>query len=99
MGTKYAWAKLYRAAVLETDWLKIEPRIQAAEDAIKARLHEFSSNAGGTLDEENQQITKALNGLNILRIEVSAWRELHSNLPPDLGSQTELTHPEGSRHV
>ena len=68
---KYGWQDLYATAVLETDWSKIEEHIQVAENGIKARLHEFSMNHGGT-PEENQAIADALDGLNILRKEVAA---------------------------
>jgi hypothetical protein len=67
------WEQLYQAAILETDWSKIEDRIQKADFAISARLHEFSLNHGGT-PEENQRIQDALNGLHILRREVAEWR-------------------------
>ena len=56
------WKELYQAAILETDWSKIEGRIQAADSAISTRLHEFSLNHGGT-PEENQAIRDALNAL------------------------------------
>jgi len=52
----------------------IEERIQAAENGIRARLLEFSMNHGGTR-EENQAITDALHGLDVLRKEVAAWQE------------------------
>jgi len=71
--TKYGWQELYAAALLETDWSKIEEKIQVAENAIRARLHEFSMNHGGT-PEENQAIEDALSGLNVLRKEVAAWQ-------------------------
>jgi hypothetical protein len=45
---KYGWQELYATAVLETDWTKIEQKIQTAENVIGARLHEFSLNHGGT---------------------------------------------------
>lgn len=64
------WKSLYQAAILETDWSQIEGRIQAADSAISARLHEFSVNHGGT-PEENQRITDALSGLRVLRREVA----------------------------
>jgi hypothetical protein len=67
------WKSLYQAAILETDWSKIEERIQAADSAISTRLHEFSLNHGGTA-EENQAIADAVNGLTVLRREVVAWR-------------------------
>jgi hypothetical protein len=58
---------------LETDWTKIEEKIQAAENGIGARLHEFSLNHGGT-PEENQAIVDALHGLDVLRKDVAAWQ-------------------------
>jgi len=71
--TKYGWQEPYATALLETDWSKIEEKIQAADNGIRARLHEFSMNHGGT-PEENQAIEDALNGLDILRKEVVAWQ-------------------------
>ena len=71
--TKYGWQELYATALLETDWSKIEEKIRVAEIGIRARLHEFSMNHGGT-PEENQAIVDSLNGLNILRKEVTAWQ-------------------------
>jgi hypothetical protein len=71
--TKYGWQALYATALLETDWSKIEVKIQAAENGIGVRLHEFSMNHGGT-PEENQAIEDALNGLDSLRKEVAAWQ-------------------------
>jgi hypothetical protein len=71
--TKYDWQELYATALLETDWSRIEEKIQTAEDAIKARLREFSMNHGGT-PEENQAIEDALNGLDLLRKEVAGWQ-------------------------
>jgi len=69
--TKYGWQELYATALLETDWSKIEEKIQVAENGIRARLHEFSMNHGGT-PEENHAIEDALNGLNGLRKDVAA---------------------------
>ena len=74
MDTEYSWQELYRTALLETDWSKIEVKIQVAEKGIRVRLHEFSMNHGGT-PEENQAIEDALNGLNILRQEVATWKK------------------------
>jgi hypothetical protein len=74
MNTTSRWHELYEAAVLETDWSKMEKRIQAAESAIKDRLHEFSLNHGGTR-EENQAIVDTLNRLNVLRADVASWRK------------------------
>lgn len=68
--TKYVWQERYATALLETDWSKIEEKIEVAENGIRARLHEFSTNHGGT-PEENQAIQDALNGLRVLRREVA----------------------------
>jgi hypothetical protein len=71
--TTFSWYELYESAVLETDWTKMEERIQAAEAAIHERLHEFSVNHGGT-QEENHAIAAALNSLHVLRSDVALWR-------------------------
>jgi len=72
--TEYKWHEIYKAALLETDRSNMEKRITAAEAALHARKHEFELNHGGT-PEENQAVSDALNGLNILRKEVAAWQE------------------------
>ena len=66
------WEESYKAAVLETDWSKIEERLHAADSAISARLHEFSLDHGGT-PEENERIQDAFHGLSVLRREVAEW--------------------------
>jgi hypothetical protein len=71
---KYDWQELYTTALLETDWLKIEEKIQTADDEIRTRLQKFSLNHGGT-PEENQAIADALRGLDVLRKEVAQWRK------------------------
>ena len=63
------WEQLYQATILEADWSKIEGRIEAAESAIAARLREFSTNHGGT-PEENQRIKNSFMGLSVLRRDV-----------------------------
>jgi hypothetical protein len=73
MTTGQAWRELYKIAVLETDWSKMEERIQAAESAIKQRLQEFSLNRGGT-PEENQAIVIALDKLRTLRADLASWQ-------------------------
>ena len=73
IDAKYSWQELYKAALLETDWSKIEQKIQEADNGMRARLHEFSMNHGGT-PEENRAIEDALHGLNILRRDVAAWQ-------------------------
>ena len=69
---KPKWHEIYKAALLETDWWKMEERITAAEAALHSRKKEFDLNHGGT-PEENRAIADALNGLDNLRKEVGAW--------------------------
>jgi hypothetical protein len=69
-GKMSEWQSLYQAAVLETDWSKMEERILIADFAIAERLHQFSTDHGGT-PEENQAIADAVNGLKILRRQVA----------------------------
>jgi len=68
------WQKAYKTAILETDWGKIEERIEGAESAIKGRLYEFSQDHGGT-PEENTRLMDALRKLAILRRDVANWQE------------------------
>ena len=66
------WYEAYKAAMLETDWTKLEERILAAESAIRERHHEFSLNHGGT-PEERQAMADALHRLEVLRQEAAWW--------------------------
>jgi hypothetical protein len=72
MGTVTKWHEVYLAAVLETDWTKMQDRILAAESAIRERQHEFSVNHGGN-PEERQAIADALRSLDVLRKDASLW--------------------------
>ena len=68
----YQWHELYKAALLETDWSKMEERIQAAESAIQNRKREFALkfwwHPGG-----KPALADAINGLSVLRSEVASW--------------------------
>jgi uncharacterized protein YecA (UPF0149 family) len=72
--TEYKWHEVYKAALLETDWSKIEERITAAKAALHERKNEFALNHGGT-PEENHAIEDALRGLGVLRDDAAMWRE------------------------
>jgi hypothetical protein len=72
MTTTPEWHELYKAALLETDWSKMDERIRTAEAAIQARKREFDLNHGGTADE-SQAIMDAVRSLNVLRTEAAAW--------------------------
>jgi hypothetical protein len=68
----YSWHELYKAALLETDWSKMEERIRAAESALNERKRQFPLDHGGT-PEENQAIEDAMCSLNILRKDAASW--------------------------
>ncbi len=68
----YQWHELYKAALLETDWSKIEERIQAAESAIQNRKRECALDPAGT-QEENRALADAITSLGVLRSEVASW--------------------------
>jgi len=72
--TEYKWHEVYKAALLETDWTKMQEHIRAAETPLHDRRLQFALDHGGT-PEENQAIEDALHGLGILRSEAAAWQE------------------------
>jgi hypothetical protein len=68
MTTTYPWHEFYKAAVLETDWSRMEERIRVAESAIRERQHELSLELDhGGSPEEIQGINDALRNLSVLR--------------------------------
>ena len=42
MTIEYVWHAAYKAAILETDWTKMQERLQTAESEIRKRQHVFS---------------------------------------------------------
>jgi hypothetical protein len=73
MTTEYIWFDAYKSAILETDWSKMEERLQVAESEIRKQQHVLSMDHGGT-PEERQAIADALNGITVLRTEVAQWQ-------------------------
>jgi hypothetical protein len=72
--TEYKWHEIYAAAVLETDWSKMEARIMAAEAALHERKREFDLDHGGS-PAENQAIEDAFRCLSVLRRDAITWSE------------------------
>ncbi len=70
------WRELYRAALLELDLEKLGERVEAAEEAIRAR----TSLNGGMLSDERTAIQDATSALNVLKAG------LKRNNPPFNGS-------------
>ena len=81
MKPNFAWQGLYEAAVVETKFEEMEPRLRAAKTAIDARRHKLQLDHEGTR-EERLAIGDALAGLNLLRSEI----EIRSR---DTGSSNE----------
>lgn len=82
--TEYKWHDVYQAAMLETDWSKMEERVQAVEAALRQRKREFALDHGGT-PEENQAIEDALRGLGCLRMDAAVWLERQQHGPEERG--------------
>ncbi len=86
----YPWHEPYKAALLETDWSKMEERIQVAESAILNRRRECALDPDGT-GEENQALADAMNGLRVLRSEAASW-SIHKSQ----GKEVALRPPAGN---
>jgi len=72
--TSYSWQESYQAAVLETDWTKMQERVQTAESEIHQRRLVLAQDHGGTV-EEREALVNAMSGLRILRTDAASWLE------------------------
>jgi hypothetical protein len=63
------WRALYKGAVLETDPVKLELRVKAVEDAIRAR----QSLNGQVSSDERADMQETLDSLGVLKLE---WAKL-----------------------
>jgi len=72
--TSYSWQESYQAALLETDWTKMQDRVQTAESEIHQRRLVLSQDHGGT-DEERVALVNAMSGLRVLRKNIASWLE------------------------
>jgi hypothetical protein len=70
----HSWQDSYRAALLETDWTKMQERIQTAESEIHKRRLMLAQDHGGT-SEEREDLVSALSGLRVLRMDAASWLE------------------------
>src|SRR6266581_1538505 len=85
----YRWQELYQAALLETDWTKMQERVETAESEIHKRRLVLAQDHGGT-GEERAALVNAMSGLRVLRMNVASWLErqnLGGTLPTKLRSQ------------
>ena len=71
MGSQYQerWWELYKTAIIETDWDKLEDHIRAAEEAIAQR----ASLDGEVSPDERAALEDARNGLGVLKRENHDW--------------------------
>ena len=72
--TSHSWRDSYRAALLETDWTKMQERIQTAESEIHNRRLMLVQDHGGT-SEEREALVSALTGLGVLRMDAASRLE------------------------
>jgi|HubBroStandDraft_6_1064221.scaffolds.fasta_scaffold136046_2 hypothetical protein len=68
MNFKPAWLELYEAAVLETDNVALQKRIEQAEQALAARLVQMKQGEDGNLSERSI-VEKVAAALQVLRQE------------------------------
>jgi hypothetical protein len=85
----YSWQESYQAAVLETDWTKMQERIQGAESEIHQRRLVLAQDHGGTL-EEREALVNAMSALRILRTDAASWLERQSLDHITEGSQSRV---------
>jgi len=72
--SSHSWRDSYRAALLETDWTKMQERIQAAESEIHQRRLMLVQDHRGT-SEEREALVSALSSLRVLRMDAASWLE------------------------
>ena len=65
--TRRVWQELHKAAMLETNPLKLSKKIDLANTAIHERIDELANNHDSTSVEEQQEIMAALNDFQILQ--------------------------------
>ena len=74
----YSWFESFKAVLLETDWTKMQARVQAARQNIHERKRLLAEDHGGT-PEERQALEDAINGLRVLGNEAADWQNQHNS--------------------
>ncbi len=82
--TSYSWQKSYQAALLETDWTKMQDRVQKAESEIHQRRLVLSQDHSGS-DEERTALVNAMSSLRVRGFNVTSWLERRNLVPRRLG--------------
>ena len=73
MATEYRWYESFRVAALETDWIKMEELVRAAELEIRATQCVLAEEISGT--SERYALANAMNSLEALRSDLASWQE------------------------
>ena len=73
----YRWQESYQAALLETDWTKMQDRVQTAESEIHKRRLVLSQDHSAT-PEEREALVNAMSGLWALRMDAASWLQTQS---------------------
>ena len=63
--------------MLETDWTKMQERVQTAESEIHKRRLVLAQDHGGTV-EEREALVNAMSGLRALRMDAASWLQRQS---------------------
>jgi hypothetical protein len=69
--TSYSWQESYQAALLETDWTKMQERAQRAESEIHQRRLVLSQDHNGTA-EERTALVHAMSSLRVRGLNVAS---------------------------
>jgi hypothetical protein len=67
------WKEFYKAALLETDWTKMEERVKAVETEIHKRRLTLRQNRDGT-QEERDALINAMSSLRVLQRDAAKWQ-------------------------
>ena len=70
----YSWQQSYQAALLETDWTKMQERVQTAGSEVHKRRLALSQDCDGT-PEEREALVNAMSGLRVLQMDAAPWLE------------------------
>ena len=68
-----SWKEFYKAALLETDWTKMDERVKAAEVEIHKRRLTLCQDGDGT-HEERDALINAVSSLRVVQRDAAKWQ-------------------------
>jgi hypothetical protein len=92
MTMTYGWHESYKAALLETDWTKMQERVQAAVCELHERRRVLSEDHGGT-PEERYALADAMNFLRLLHKDVTSRQDRQDLQSRGPLADKSLSHP------